>query len=279
MRRPVLRYHGGKFKLAPWIISHFPAHRIYVEPFGGGGSILMSKPRSYAEVYNDKWDIVCNVFQVLRNPELAKELERQIRLTPFARTEFDQCGDIQINEIADPIEKARRTILRSFAGFGSASTNAKHATGFRANSKRIGTTPAHDWQNYPEHIAAFVERLQGVIIENRDYKQVIRHHDSKETLFYLDPTYVHSTRNMKRGNALYAHEMCDDEHRAMASVLYGIQGMAIVSGYHSDLYDELFSGWAFVEKETYADSAKARTEVLWLNEAAQNNIQKELTIF
>lgn len=73
--RPVLRYHGGKWKLANWIISMFPKHRVYVEPFGGGASVLMQKPRSYAEVYNDKWDVVVNVFQCLRAPRVRREKE------------------------------------------------------------------------------------------------------------------------------------------------------------------------------------------------------------
>jgi len=64
--RPVLRYHGGKWKLAPWIIAQMPPHRIYVEPFGGAASVLMRKSRVYAEVYNDRWDSVVNVFRVLR---------------------------------------------------------------------------------------------------------------------------------------------------------------------------------------------------------------------
>lgn len=85
VRRPILRYHGRKYRLAKWIISHFPEHRIYVEPFGGAASVLMLKNRSYAEVYNDLDGEIVNVFRVLQNPNHAAELERLIRLTPFAR--------------------------------------------------------------------------------------------------------------------------------------------------------------------------------------------------
>ena len=91
--RPVLRYHGGKWRLAPWIISHFPPHRVYVEPFGGAASVLLRKPRSYAEVYNDRWADVVNVFRVLREPVRARALKRLIALTPFARDEFAPIDD------------------------------------------------------------------------------------------------------------------------------------------------------------------------------------------
>lgn len=267
IKRPVLRYHGGKFILARWILSHFPPHRIYTEPFGGAGSILMQKPRSYAEIYNDKWDTVVNVFKVLRNKKKAAELERQLRLTPFSRTEFNGCGEVDLSEITDSIEKARRTILRSFCGFGSASANAKHATGFRANSNRSGTTPAHDWVNYPNHIQSFVNRLQGVIIENRDYRDAIASHDSSSTLHYLDPPYVQSTRNLKRGNALYEFEMSDQEHIEMSIFVKSTKGMVVISGYGCDLYDELFKGWHKVTKSSLADGAKERIECLWMNKS------------
>jgi hypothetical protein len=179
--RPVLRYHGGKWKLAPWILEHFPPHRVYVEPFGGGGSVLMRKPRSYAEVYNDTWETVVNVFKVLRDPAQAAALEQLLRLTPYARDEYTDTNTEACADIDDPVERARRTILRSLAGFGSASTNGDYATGFRANSHRSGTTPAHDWANYPGHVSAFTARLAGVCIENRPAAEVILQHDRELT--------------------------------------------------------------------------------------------------
>ncbi|MDH3195533.1 MAG: DNA adenine methylase [Hyphomicrobiales bacterium] len=86
--RPVLRWHGGKWRLAPWIMAQFPPHRVYVEPFGGAASILLRKPRTYAEIYNDLDSDVVNLFRVLRSNR-ASELIEALRLTPFARAEFE----------------------------------------------------------------------------------------------------------------------------------------------------------------------------------------------
>lgn len=276
--RPVLRYHGGKWMLAPWIIDNLPPHRIYVEPFGGGGSVLMRKPRSYAEVYNDKWDVVVNVFRVLRDQDKALRLRQLLHLTPFSRTEFESCGDFNIREHGDDIERARRTILRSFCGFGSAATNAEYATGFRANSNRSGTTPAQDWKNFPDHVEGFTDRLRGVCIENREAGDVIEQHDTPETLFYVDPPYVHSTRNMQRGNAAYAVEMTDEGHRTLAAQLRAAKGMVVLSGYPCDLYAELYEGWLRIDREANADGARKRTECLWLNRFAQSK-RKHPTLY
>ena len=265
-RRPVVRYHGGKWRLAPWIIAHMPPHRIYVEPFGGGASILLRKARAYAEVYNDRWGRITDVFRVLRDPVLSSDLRRRIELTPFARREFEAISNAALADENDVVERARLTIFRSFAGFGSASINGAHATGFRASCTRRGTIPAHDWAGYPDHIPAFVDRLRGVVIENRAALDVIADHDSPETLIYADPPYPHSTRNMRRGNANYTHEMSDDDHQALAVALKQAKGMVLISGYGCELYDrELYPGWTRVERDTYADSARKRTEVLWLS--------------
>ena len=265
--RPVLRYHGGKWRMAPWIIGHFPPHRVYVEPFGGAASVLIRKPRAYAEVYNDIWQRVVDVFRVLRDPELAIELERRIRLTPYARAEFEETSEPDLAGITDIVERSRRVILRAFAGHGSAAVCGLHSTGFRGNTTRSGTTPAEDWQGWPDCISAFTERLQGVTIERREASEVIRQHDGPQTLHYVDPPYVHATRNMERGNATYAADMNDEAHRALAEQLHACRGMVVLSGYRCALYDEIYGGWARVETVGLADGARTRIESLWLNPA------------
>ena len=265
--RPILRYHGGKWLLALWIISHFGPHSVYVEPFGGAASVLLRKERSRVEVYNDLWGAVVNVFRILRDPDKADQLARMLYLTPFARAEFEQIAVKGSEQLSD-VEQARRTILRSFAGFGSASTNGDHATGFRAVSVKSSKKAALNWANYPEQISGFVERLRGVIIENRPAIDVIRQHDSLRTLFYLDPPYPHCTRNMLRGNAMYAHEMSDEDHMNLAEILHDVAGMVVISGYDCALYRDLFGDWTQFETSHIVDGGHKRIERIWLNAAA-----------
>lgn len=261
--RPALRWHGGKWILAPWIISHFPVHRIYVEPFGGAASVLIRKPRSYAEVYNDLDNSVVNLFRVLRS-ECAAELVEALRLTPFARTEFAE----SYQATDDAVEQARRLIVRSFMGFGSNGHN--RATGFRANSNRSGTTPAYDWANYPDCLTAIIERIAGVVVENKDAKAVMAQHDGPETLHYVDPPYVFETRSDLSKD--YAHELSDHDHAELLVFLRGLGGMVVLSGYPSDLYDDALGDWLRIERKALADGARERTEVLWLNPAARDAI-------
>jgi DNA adenine methylase len=212
---------------------------MYVEPFGGGASVLLRKERAYAEIYNDVDGDVVNLFRVLREPETCKELKRMLQLTPFAREEFTGAYEVA----TDPVEAGRRMIIRSFMGFGSAATNPEHKTGFRANSNRSGTTPAHDWVNYPKGLDSLCERLRGVTIENRDALQVMLAHDGPDTLHYVDPPYVLSTRNSLRKNGCYRHEMTDADHETLAGTLDDLDGMVVLSGYPCELYDRLYAGW------------------------------------
>jgi DNA adenine methylase len=268
--RPVLRWHGGKWRLAPWIISHFPPHRIYVEPYGGAASVLLRKPRSYAEVYNDLDDEVVNLFQVLRDDPQTNgyTLIDFLVHTPFSRTEFR----LAYEETRDPVERARRLIVRSFMGFGSDGHNASVKTGFRSACRRSGTTPAHDWSNYPDVLEIIIKRMRGVVIENRDALEIMKQHDEKETLHYVDPPYLPETRSDKSRKSggkyhSYRHELTTEQHGCLLEHINGLDGMVVLSGYPASLYDNALSDWKRVETKALADGARSRTEVLWLNPA------------
>jgi len=267
VERPLLRYHGGKWRLAEWIIEQFPPHRIYIEPYGGAASILLRKPRAYAEVYNDLDGEIVNLFKVTR--DRGDELLSKLELTPYARDEFD----LSFSPTNDPIEQARRTVVRSQMGFGGNLTRPNRdqtpqRTGWRTYSgKNRRSIPAGDWRNWPESFPAIIDRLRGVIIESRPAMEVMATHDAPDALHYVDPPYVHSTRGADCGGSIrgYRFEMTDDQHRELAVFLRGLRGGVIVSGYACDLYDrELYAGWQRLEKSAHAAGARDRTEVLWM---------------
>lgn len=276
--RPVLRWHGGKWKLAPWILSYFPAHRVYVEAFGGAASLLIRKPRVYGEVYNDLDSEVVGLFRVLRDDAQACKLIEQLKLTPFSRKEFELC----YRKARDPIEQARRLVVRSYMGFGSnahaSDDSGRLQTGFRGNSNRSGTTPAQDWANYPEALALIVARWRGVTVENRHGCAVMRQHDGADTLHYVDPPYMPETRSI--GNpcckkSMYRHELDRGGHIRLLKCLRSLTGFVVLSGYPTELYDETLADWLRVSKKAHADGARARTEVLWLNPACAAAVNRE----
>ena len=269
LSRPALRWHGGKWRLGPWIIEHMPEHRLYVEPYGGAASVLLRKPRAYSEVYNDLDREVVGLFHVLRDPTQAARLTDLLRITPYARSEFEAAYE----PCACPIETARRLVVRSFMGFGSDGHNAAVNTGFRSSATRNGTTPAHDWRNYPEELTALTQRLAGVVIENRPALDVMKQHDGPDTLHFCDPPYMPETRSDKSRKGgepyhAYKHEMAPEDHEALLEALSRLKGMVLLSGYRNALYDDFLSDWECIERRTLADGARERVEALWLNRTA-----------
>lgn len=257
-KRPVLRYHGGKWRLAPWIIAHFPPHRVYVEPFAGAASVLLRKPRSHVEVYNDLDGELVNVFRVLRDAERAASLERALRLTPFARSEYEAAQE----PAAGAVEQARRTLVKAWMGFGSGALTHRHA-GFRvAFSERRHT--AKEWAGYAAHLPAFVERLAGVFLEERPALNVIQKYDGPDALFYVDPPYVHETRGPRHR---YRHELTVEQHAELAQALRSAAGAVVVSGYATDLYADLYAGWEMRTLRAIDALSRERTETLWLSPA------------
>ncbi|HQS59932.1 MAG: DNA methyltransferase [Gallionellales bacterium 35-53-114] len=271
--RPLLRYHGGKWRLADWLISHFPAHRVYVEPFGGAASVLLQKPRSYSEVYNDLDGEIVNVFRVMQCPEKRDRLMEMLRFTPYARAEFE----LAWQPTDDQVESARRVIIRAQMGFGSAGAT-KGSTGFRRDTARRYTTAMMDWVRYRDCMPPIIERMTGVQIENRPALDVIRTNDADGVLFYIDPPYMHDTRVMDGGTRYYRHEMTNDDHAVLLDQVSKLRGMVVLNGYHSRLYDTALTGWTKYSKQSRAAAARGtaiRTEVIWLNQACADALAQQ----
>lgn len=250
----IVRYHGGKVRIAPKIIGLFPVHDCYVEPFGGGAAVLLAKARARLEVYNDLDGDMVNLFRVLR--ARSDELARAVALTPFARSEHE----LAYEPTEDELERARRVLVRSHFGHGSSGIH--RATGFRAAGLRAGTLPVHGWASMPRAVTETAERMRGVVIEQRPAVQVIAAHDGPSTLHYVDPPYLPTTRDPGRD---YRHEMTVEDHEALLSVLRACRGAVVLSGYASALYDAALSDWRRVEVKATADRAGKRVEVIWCN--------------
>jgi DNA adenine methylase len=265
IKHPIMRYHGAKFRLAPWIMSFFPDHYTYVEPYGGAAGVLLQKPRSMSEVYNDLDGDIVNVFRVLQDQEAGLELQRRLSVTPYARDEFNASYE----HTDDRIEQARRTLVRSHQGFGSAGAT-KGKTGFRIDSARKYGTAAHLWAKYPNQIKSFIDRLQAVVIENKSAIEVIDNHDRSDTLFFIDPPYVHSTRKMGQNRRYYNHELTDDDHLKLLIKLKEVVGMVVISGYDSEIYNDTLNGWSrhsTLARISAGRGTATRTEVVWLNQS------------
>ncbi len=266
--RSIIRYYGGKWRIAPWIVSLMPRHTRYVEPFCGAASVFFRKPRCYAEVLNDINGGIVNLFRVVRDNIVDRNghtLDQLLRLTPFARDEYDA----SFGPASDPVEDARRLVIRSLCGFNADTVNVKNSqSGFRRDIGRKFTIPAHDLANYPEKLHLFMERLRGVIIENQNAMDIIRYYDKfDDVLFYLDPPYLHSTRRDATFHG-YSVEMSDDDHRELVTAVLSCRNKIMLSGYDNDIYNRLLDGGFVKVTKTFANAtfqAGDRTECLWCN--------------
>jgi len=254
----ILKYPGAKWSLAEQIISRFPPHHSYLEPFFGSGAVLFNKPRSNIETVNDLDGAVVNLFQCIR--EDPERLAREVYFTPYSRAVHMASYQEGIPE--DPFAYAAKFLVKCNQGYG-----------FRTNEIRVGwkndvqgrerAYAAKYWTDLPETILEAAERLRGVQIECRPALEVIRRFNFPNVLVYADPPYVISARS--GGKKQYRHEMIDVDHMELLEVLKDHQGLVILSGYASPLYDHELAGWWRETVCTTNQLSRRRQEVLWMN--------------
>lgn len=273
VKRPVLRYFGGKWVIAPWIIEHFPPHSIYCEPFGGAASVLLRKPYDpkVREFYNDLDERVHNIFRVLR--EQPDALYEALRLTTYSKSNYQAAVDDP--DSGGDVERARKALIRSFMSVAPFNCT-KTTPGFRMQNVNIShpnfRMPSDEWDTWREHIPHLVERLRRVFFFKKDALEVIRQCDSTNSLFYVDPPYIQASRAY--GNALqYRHDYTDADHERLLDELMKVKGMVVLSGYDTPLYESL--GWERRVRSVRKTNGHTAEEALWLNPLLIDRLERQ----
>ncbi len=260
--KTILRWPGAKWRLADWIINMFPVHDVYCEPFFGSGAVFFSKSPSGTETINDIDSNIVNLFRVVRNS--ADELARVIEMTPYAREEYRDCYDSS----GDEVEKARRFLVRTWQGFGG---KTYCSTGWAHDRTNTVFRPKY-WCKLPERILETVERLKMAQIENMNALELIEMYKSKNTLLYVDPPYLKSTRSQLH----YACEFAKpEEHKELLQLCKKHKGHLILSSYENDLYNNELEGWEKRSRKVATNAAGSAIETLYLSPS----ISKEISLF
>lgn len=265
-----LKWHGGKHYLAKKIIKLMAKHGHYVEPYFGGGVVLLEKdPVRVSEVVNDIHSELTNFWRVLQNPRLFEKFLRRVSAIPFSQKEWADLSKLR----ADQLDLSKGPSVKLAVAFFVRCRQSRagkldcFATLSKNRTRRGMNEQASSWMTAVEGLPAVSERLKRVVILNDDAVNVIRREDSKNTLFYLDPPYLHETR-VSTGD--YEFEMTVEQHRQLLEVIIDLKGMAIISGYPSKLYDSMLNGWKTVDFQIDNKASSARTkpikiERLWMN--------------
>lgn len=251
----IIKYPGSKWSIAKWIISHFPEHHSYLEPFFGSGAVLFNKKRSNIETVNDLDGNVVNLFEwIKRDPE---RLAYEVYHTPYARQAYESAFASSSNSLQNAVNFCIRL-------------NMGH--GFRTNGEKVGwkndvqgrerAYAAREWVGLPDRILQAEERLRGVQIENRPAVELIQRFNYKNVLIYLDPPYMPDVRHGKQ----YKCEMYDRKsHVELLKVAIQHKGAVLISGYETNLYNDMLRGWHKEKIVCYSQVGSRKTEVLWMN--------------
>lgn len=262
-------WYGGKTSHLKWLLPMIDAtpHITYVESFGGSAAVLLNKKPSPVEIYNDLYSDVVNFFSVLRTNR--EELLPLLELTPYSREEFaDSCEN---GETDDELERARKFFIRARqVRTGLATTASVGRWAYVTKDSRRGMAlVVSRWLSAIDGLEDICVRLRQVQLENLEAVDVINRYDTDNTLHYIDPPYLMTTRS---GGVGYAHEFNEEKHLQLLSVVKSLKGKVILSGYSNEIYDDTLSDWQKYEADakfaaaTRQDGKPAlRQEVVWTN--------------
>ena len=185
-------YYGGKYKIAEWILSHFPKNYIrmhYIEPFAGGLAVFFKKNISRLESISD---LDKNLFHLYKNiRDNYTQLYYKIDNTLYSENDFYLAKNILKGKEASSIDRAWAIYIKlnlifsgtSHGGFGyTISSRFREKVDFVQHPQRF--------HNTKKLLNRIKDRLYHTQIFNRPADFFIdRCKDNKEVLMYLDPPY------------------------------------------------------------------------------------------
>lgn len=251
-----------------------PPHLHYVEPYVGGGAVLLARGPGRQPAVAGASQGRLRVGQRPERPAgqlLARapgrgafqQFRRAVEAMPFARVEWEAAhahiyGHDPVADAVAFFVDCRQSLAGRMTGFTGV-TRTRTRRGMNGN--------ASEWVGAVDGLAAVLARLRRVIVENLPALDLIRREDGPGTLFYCDPPYLHDTR---AATDAYAFEMSEADHRGLLEALRQCRGKVMLSGYPSELYDRTLAGWSrhTFELPNNAAGGKAKgreTEVLWCN--------------
>jgi DNA adenine methylase len=231
--RTPITYYGGKQRLAGEIISMIPPHKLYCEPFLGGGAVFFNKAASKIEVLNDHNDSIVNFYLCVQNR--FDELQLFVQNTLHSESMYYHAKDVWAGRVeATDVEKAWAVWMVTNGSFaGSMNGGWKWCNG--TSGGHTGRYMAGKRNDFSEKLR---KRLQDVQISCRDALRVIEERDTPETFFYLDPPYPGVWQGHYKGYSF--HDLCD-----LLELLATIKGKFVLSNYWSQTlrYHILKHGW------------------------------------
>lgn len=264
--RPPIKTHGGKFYLSQFIIEHFPEgyeDMIYCEPFCAGASVFLNKEPSVEEIISDIDVGVIAVFKALRDEP--QEFITRIKRTRYTERAFKMAQNRSEKPFDDYIDLAvNEYVLRRMSRGG---LKKAFAWSERLRNGKPGDLNA--WETMIESLPLISERVKKTNFLSDDFVQIIKVWDEDETLFYLDPPYLHSTRSEGSTNT-YEHELTVEDHINMLLLANNARGKVIISGYASPLYKRHLKEWNCKKKNvanhsSQSKSKERRIECIWYN--------------
>ncbi len=257
--KPPISYYGGKQKMLRHILPNIPEHRIYCEPFFGGGAVFFAKEASESEIINDNNHLVVNFFEVAKSNFEA--LKAKVEATLFSRATYSVAWSMyRMPHLFSKLQRAWAFYVGTNMGFAC----AIGSWGFDKYGKR-----AKSFLNkklaFDESIA---ERLKTVTVECSGACAVIERFDTSDSFIYVDPPYVETVCGHYDGYT-------EVDYIKLLDTLSNIKGKFLLSSFPSELLEKYSkqNGWHTLtftktlaaHKSSSGGSKPTKTEVLTAN--------------